>query len=263
MRWPKPLPIFLFFAMVSAMAGLPACLEAAANTCNEYRQAMITVKPIFEDVKYDYQKSMMKIRQMADEQGEEHHAETWPVGLASGQLYLRVNSSIFKSRTSRDPSTCGQIKSILVELGFLNNTIYVAKELPKRSCPFKTVLGHEERHKDVDRQLLEEYTEKAKEFFQKGADEIGMIRHPAAAAIDAQVNAYMNDAMEYFSKELEQERKQRQKEVDSPEEYQRVEQACGGLLMDIVRERLALLEATYPGITKSTEKKPSPRMKQP
>jgi hypothetical protein len=263
MRLPKPLLTALFFAMVGAMAGVPACLKAATSPCNEYRPAVITVNPIFQEVKYDYQQSMMKIRQMADEGAGGHHSETWPVGLAAGQLYLRVNSSIFKNRTSRDPNTCGQVKSILVEIGFLNNIIYVAKELPKRSCPFKTVLEHEEKHKAVDQKLLEEYTEKAREFFQKGADEIGMIRHPAGAAIDAQVNSYMNDAIEYFSKELENDRKQRQKEVDSPEEYQRVERACGGQLMDIVRDRLALLEATYPGITKSTEKKPSPRMKQP
>jgi hypothetical protein len=250
---------FLFFAMVGALAGLfPPSLQAAPATCNEYRPAEIDVKPLYEEVQYDHTRPMLKIREMADAGQEGAHHETWPVGLAAGQIYLKVTNDIFKLRSPYDPTTCGQIKATHVEIGFTNNVIYIAKELPKRSCPYKTVLEHEERHKQVDRELLEEYTEKAKEFFAKGASDIGMMRHPAGAAIDMQVNEYMDDAIEHFSRELDGERKRRQKEVDSPEEYERVEKACDGQVMEIVRNRLELLEATYPGITKSVEKKPPP-----
>jgi hypothetical protein len=251
MRHPPP---YLVAALL-AMIGAP--LHAASPTygCNDYAPATINVKPVFDDVEYDSTQPMLKIRDLAASGTTGTQSESWPVGLASGQFYLSVTKDIFKTRSSYDPTTCGQIKAIHVEMGFAKNTIYIAKEFPRRSCPYKIVMGHEEKHKAVDRQLLKEYSEKAKSFFARAAETIGVIRNGSGAALDNEMGENISRAMDQFSQEIEDERKSRQKEVDSSEEYARVSAACSGNLMAIVNERLAILEETSPGITKPEKDK--------
>jgi hypothetical protein len=167
---------------------------------------------------------------------------------------MNVVKDIYKSRSSYDPATCAQVKGIHIELGFAKNVIYIAKEFPKRSCPYKVILGHEEKHKAVDRELLEEFGQKAKAFFTITAKTIGVVRNGSGAAIDGEIGESLTRAMDQFSAELEDERSKRQKEVDSSEEYERVSASCEGNLMQIVSERLALMEETNPGSTKAIEK---------
>ncbi|MBI3419976.1 MAG: hypothetical protein HY053_07590 [Proteobacteria bacterium] len=244
----------LFFAIICFAASLsPARLSADTLGCNEYIPARIDVKPLFDDVDYDFSQPMIKIRTLSEEGETGVQSESWPIGLSVGQLYMRITINIFKSRTAYDPSTCSQIKAIHVELGFVNNKIYVAHELPKRSCPYKGVLAHEEKHKAVDQQLVEEYTEKAQTFFDDAAKAIGVLRNASGTAAETQINDLLNQAMDQFTHQMEEERKKRQKEVDSAEEYARVTAACEGHLMEIVQQRLELLEEMYPGVTKRVE----------
>jgi molecular chaperone GrpE (heat shock protein) len=77
-----------------------------------------------------------------------------------------------------------------------------------------------------------------------------VLRNASGQALETQIDDLLNKSLEKFSNEMETERKRRQKEVDSPEEYQRVSAACNGDLMQIVNDRLNLLEQTYPGSTK-------------
>jgi len=255
--WPMRLPLSLAAALL-AMIGAPLCAATsnlATLGCNEYTPVTVDVKPVFDDVEYDTAQPMMKIRDLAATGGTGTQSESWPVGLSSGQFYLSVVKEIYKTRSTYDPSTCGQIRSIHVEMGFAKNTIYIAKEFPRRSCPYKTILGHEEQHKQVDRDLLKEYAEKAKTFFSDAAKGIGVMRNGSGAAIDTEIGEDMSRAMDQFSSTIEDERKRRQKEVDSTEEYARVQASCDGDLMAIVNDRLALLEETNPGITKVEKKK--------
>lgn len=232
----------------------PAPLLAAATLgCAEFVPATVEVKAVFEDVTYETAHPMLKIRDMSEDAANGSQSESWPVGLAVGQFFMNVVKDVYKIRSATDPSTCGQIKAIHIEMGFMNNKIYVAKEFPKRSCPYKTVLAHEELHKEVDRQLLEEYAAKARTYFADAAAGVGMVRSGSGSAIEAQIGEHMDRAMDSFSNEMESERKRRQKEVDSNEEYARVSAACEGNLMQIVSDRIGVLESSYPGLLKTPE----------
>ncbi len=237
--------------LLAALTAVPASLWAITIGCNEYRPATIEVRPVFQEVDYEFRQPMMRIRDIADADQAGAQPESWPVGLATGQLYMSITQDIYKSRAAYDPNTCGQIKAIRIELGFINNKIYVAREFPRRSCPYKVVLAHEEKHKTVDRVLLREYATKARSYFAEVAKGIGVLRHPSGAAIDTQIAAVVNEAMDGFSSEMESERRRRQKEVDSDEEYARITASCDGLLMQVVHDRLELLEETLPGFGKN------------
>jgi hypothetical protein len=67
---------------------------------------------------------------------------------------------------------------------------------------------------------------------------------------ERQIDAMLKDRLDKLSQELQSERRARQGQVDSEEEYQRIQDSCDGQLMEVVQQRLDLLEETYPGISK-------------
>lgn len=237
-----------------ALFALFVCLAAASAKaqnagCNNYVPASIRIEPVFDDVEY-LVVPMLNIKQMADEDkaGPNEH---WPVGLSTARAVMKVQTDIFKLRSGQNQHICGQVKNLVVQLGFQENKIYIAKEFPKRSCPYKVVLAHEEMHKEVDRTILVEFSEKARLILSDAAKKIGMVRAATPNMIDEQINEQLSIEMDRLAKEFEDERRARQNAVDSAEEYLRVSQSCEGRTMETVQNRLELLEATYPGITKS------------
>lgn len=246
----------LLIAIVFSFAvnGPQAFAASDVEGCNNYVPTEVDVKTQYDEVEYDLTQPMLKIRDLSEggkAKGKDAlHSEAWPVGLSTGEMFFSVTSDIMKMRTGYSQTTCGQIKAIHVEFGFKDNKIYVAKEFPKRSCPFKEVLGHEEKHKAVDRAILDEYTDKVRIAFQDAAKKIGVVKSSSSSAIDDQLNSAFNQAVDKIGRQVEDELKSRQKEVDSKEEYQRVTDSCDGRTMEIVNQRLEILEESHPGITK-------------
>lgn len=247
-----PFSLFLTF-LIAAMA-VPAQAENRLNGCPNLVPAKIDVIATYDPLTYDFKTPMLGIKKLIDEKKVDSHSEQWPIGLSTGMLYFNVTTDVYRMRAGYDQFTCGQVKAMKVEMGFRDNTVYVAKELPRRSCPYKTVLAHEEKHVAVDQQLLEEYTDKVKVYLAKAAEEAGMKRMISAPAIDEQLNEIMNAHINYISKQMEDERKQRQAAIDSEEEYARVSASCDGQTMEIVQQRLNLLEETTPGTVNENNK---------
>jgi hypothetical protein len=224
--------------MVAALAGFLPAFSARADECGEYQPTAVTVVPEFGEITYDHTQGMMAIRELGKNRrgGSGSNPRQWEVGLAAGRISLRVSSVISKLTT--DEYACGQLGEFRVELGFINNVIYIASELPENTCGYATVLEHEQRHKEIDYALFEEYVEKAKDYFTRMTQDIGMVRQPTGASLEAQINAAIRGASGQFSDELEAERQRRQDELDSPEEYERVTKACNGEIAEIVHKRV-------------------------
>lgn len=239
-----------FFVFLSGGAPLAA---QSLGSCNGYVPAIIDIQANYDDVQYDVTEPMVKIKDIAEGSKEGGKKENWPVGLSTGQMYFRLVTDIFKMRSGFDPSTCGQVKAVHLEMGFHDNMIYVAKELPRRSCPFKVVMEHEEKHKKVDRELLEEYTGKMRSALARASEEIGIVRKTAGQEVEQELSSHINQVVDHLSKEMQSEREIRQKKVDSEQEYDRISGSCDGQLMEIVNERLKLLEDTTPGITRTND----------
>lgn len=229
---------------------LPLPLHADSDGCNEYSPTLMDVQPQFDDVDYEFYTPMLQIKELSSGTKNGGKGEQWPVGLSTGEMFFRVTTDVMKIRSNYGQLTCGQVKAIHISFGFKDNKIYVAKEFPRRSCPFKTVLAHEEKHKAVDRALLEEYLEKSKNVLFEEAKKIGVVKAPSPMTVDELINRAISEKVDLIGKELDQEHQMRQEKIDSAEEYQRVTDSCEGLTMEIVHDRLEMLEASQPGITK-------------
>jgi hypothetical protein len=245
------MPLFFALFMLSMFTAQPS--HAQTDGCGSYIPTVIDVQPIYDDIVYDFYTPMLKIKALSEKESGGGKGEQWPVGLSTGEMYFSVTTDTSKMRGTYSTATCGQVKAVHVQLGFKDNIIYVAKEFPRRSCPFKTVLKHEERHKAIDREILETYTEKAKQIFADAAQKIGVIRSAAPQLIDDQIHAAIGDATERLTKAMQDDHATQQRAFDSKEEYQRVSDSCDGRTMETIHDRLDILEQTRPGITRVSQ----------
>jgi hypothetical protein len=242
------MPLFIALFLAITLTAWPS--HAQTDGCGSYTPTVIDVQPIYDDIVYEFYTPMLKIKELSEQTTGASKGEQWPVGLSTGEMYFSVTTDTSKMRGTYSKVTCGQVKAVHVQLGFKDNKIYVAKEFPRRSCPFKTALKHEEHHKAIDRAILETYTEQAKQIFADTAQKIGVIRSSAPQLIDDQIHAAISDATERLTKAMQDDHAAQQRAFDSKEEYQRVSDSCDGRTMETVRERLNLLEQTRPGITR-------------
>lgn len=236
-----------FFAravICTAIGALILCTPAHAATtlpseCRNPPPITVTIEPVFEDVRYDFNRSIQEIKSKGT--GTENPApkDHWPVGLAEGKLTLYSNSSIQMARRSDTQFTCGYITSVTIKMGFFENVIYVARELPANSCPHQTVLEHEERHKTVDRELLQEYTNKAEAYFGELARRVGVVSGNGTDQVQTQLKNRMDEGLQHFTRIMSDDRVRRQSEVDTGDEYARVSASCDGELMQMVNRSMS------------------------
>lgn len=226
-----------------AVGMLILCAPAHAATalpseCRNPPPITITIEPVFEDVHYDFNRSIQEIKSKGTGTENPVQKDHWPVGLAEGKLTLYSNSSIQMARRSDTQFTCGYITAVTIKMGFFENVIYVARELPVNSCPHQTVLEHEERHKTVDRELLQEYTGKAEAYFGELARRVGVISGSSIDQVQAQLKNRMDEGLQHFTRVMSDDRVRRQGKVDTGDEYARVSASCDGELVQMVNRSM-------------------------
>ena len=253
----KFFPFFVITALLSCAGFSAAMASEDTEGCSAYVPTVINVQPQFDETEYDYTTPMLQIKDLTNSKTEEvkgsKHSEEWPVGLSIGEMFFNINFDKLKMMSPNSQISCGQVSKVSVVFGFKNNKIYVAKEFPKRSCPFREVLRHEEMHKSVDRKITDEYTKKMQIALADLTKKIGMVKGSSPTIVDDKIDSIMNQSIRKITQEIDEVHIERQKKVDTKEEYKRVTDSCDGQTMEIVRSRIQILEETHPGITKAGE----------
>ena len=115
--------------------------------------------------------------------------------------------------------------NIDVELFVRPLTVYVAREYTSDPCRAKVIREHEQRHVDVYAAYARESVERLASRLQ---GTLGTTPEFAGSVSEAQrqLDRRIGEALEAFMRESERTLAQRQAEVDSPDEYARVSNAC-------------------------------------
>lgn len=108
-------------------------------------------------------------------------------------------------------------------------TIYVASNFPKGSCMHTAILEHEHKHVLVDREIVNKY---AALIGQALRDDItryrvyGPIPLSQEQALASQMKERMKSILMKYTNQMSTERRQRQQQIDSLSEYERVNNLC-------------------------------------
>jgi len=144
------------------------------------------------------------------------------------QARLEAHWTIALSHREEGGLSCRWIDKVVVTLHMPFRVIYIIRERRPGTCAYESVLAHEREHQEIDDAVIEEYRPR--------------LRAAAAAAIEAlpavalaasgpgaaeRLGAPISAALERTVDALKREREARQRRVDTPREYRRVNAACG------------------------------------
>ena len=235
-RFADHLPALASLACAASTVLLTAYSPTAAATdlCAQLPPPSVTVKRTDEELvissEYGY-------RELTHLGADIAHKGNAVLGLTRGKTRVR-----FLAQTVRYVDRSGRWEcaspQITVTYGFNPLVVYVAKEFPKGSCAYDEVLKHEMRHVAANRAHLAAIEEPIHQALSKRFATGKLWR--GAVGASAQQLQRERDALwlPFIRREIDR-GAAAQAEIDSPEEYKRVSQACGGEIKRLTSGRNA------------------------
>lgn len=215
------------------MAGYLHLAAAGDITCQLKKSPEISVTASDTKLKIDNSKSKRELNNFEidtvspyDDSVQSHVG-----GLMSGELRTTSNMNLMTETYQGFGATCLMINKITVKIN-VNPTIYIAREYPRGSCMYNSIFEHEKKHVQVDRIIVNKYIElighALNEHFKKIGFKAGPV--PSNFVRDAQnkLTDQSNLIVSEHTKRMNDERKKLQQNIDSLEEYNRVNNACKG-----------------------------------
>jgi len=213
--------LFLALMAVPAFAHDPV-------PCESGRDVPVTVTPVFDEPRFDASQGLASIQAIAGDKRHsipQYHSTTMGITRYEPILEFHVPAEI--ESVPGGPG-CVRIGHIDVTVGYRDVTVYIAHEIMPGSCGFQETLEHEEKHIAVNRQLLDEYVPLIEDRFRSYVQLNGTFRvdraEDAKPLIDQKLQAIMDEMMQ----RMETENIRRQREIDSPGEYDRLSHVCNG-----------------------------------
>lgn len=211
----------LFFAV--ALASGSWCNPVAGEVCHpqdgDYRvDVRIDIPPV----------TIRRDQSRADLGTMALHGPSYSVlGLTSSSLEAGT-STYYKHLPQDEGGSCFWVDRVEVLLRYESLDIYIASEYGPTSCPYQAILTHEEKHATVARTHLSGYVERVRSAL--SALSIPKPRAPllvesvdrAQEKTQATIEALLKPVM----RKLRETMREAQDEIDSREEYRRVQQQC-------------------------------------
>jgi hypothetical protein len=205
--------------------------EDAYAACDSYPDVPVNVTPRFDAPVYDYATGIAEITALS---ADAHHTirEGLTLGLTRYEPMLEMQVPV-KGVQLPDGLACAHVEHVDVTVGYKDVTVYVASEIPQGSCGFDQVMAHEQKHIDVNKQILAEYAPRIEAELGAYLKQNGVFRELdpdyATGILREKLQGIINSIME----EMSAENQKRQQGIDTVAEYNRVSASCNGQLRGI------------------------------
>tara|TARA_Y100000588_G_scaffold362242_1_gene423786 strand:+ start:127 stop:810 length:684 start_codon:yes stop_codon:yes gene_type:complete len=149
-------------------------------------------------------------------------------GLTVGDIQAQTQVGFGESTGFFTGNTCLWVQSLVVQLN-LQSKIFVAKELQRGTCQYRILLEHEQKHVQIDRNVVNEYRRLIEahlesELLQQGA--AGPVPFRLAPDLQRDLTGRVSGIVDEQMRKLYAERDRRQQALDNPQEYERMSMAC-------------------------------------
>jgi len=199
----------------------------------------IAVRLQLDPLSYDFSRDHRELKSLA--QCERPGTSGKYLGLSRSSVSTR-----FSTRLAVRPmgeAYTGDVISMNVTLRLSGRTVYIASELPKGSCSFKETMAHEMRHVAVDEELARMFQARLRAALDDILPSVTGVLGSTPQDIKTTIEARLNHMLERELREMRVMRSDRQAEVDSADEYLRLEESCGGETRSLIMDT----EADDPG----------------
>lgn len=213
---------------ISTMAVL-----VGATTCPMTKPTNINVIPRTSEVQYDASQSLKKLQQYQTDTVDpyEFHGATITQAFMKGKINLEQRIRFGLATDKSKKHGCVWYDTIEVKIN-IDPQIVVAKEIYRDKCMKNAVIGHELKHVMVDREIVNKYARSIGEKLMTELKARGFSSGPIDGArmndVQNKMKRVVDQILDLEYKKLGIERQERQREVDSLDEYERVDALCPG-----------------------------------
>lgn len=204
---------------------------AASQGCPKHEPTKINIVPQTEKVEYDYSQTLKQIQQYSTDTVDPYgfHGQTITQGFMNGQIELRHKIRFGQVKNPKFNIACIWYNDITVEIK-IDPTIVIARELYQDRCMRNAILGHELKHVRVDREIVNKYAKsmgrKLYDALKSRGFEAGPISLGRINEVSLKMQTVVKQILELEYKKMGIEREERQRAVDSLEEYNSVDAKC-------------------------------------
>ncbi len=153
------------------------------------------------------------------------------IGLTRARISHAANITVHGIEEPRNRQVCVR-PAISVEMSMQPMTVFVGREYAGDPCRRAVILEHEEKHVAVYREYLDEVAARVRGEIAEAYGNAVMVfasRDEAQREIETALSGYLEPVLARSTREL----LQRQAAVDTPEEYARVGERCGGVAVPV------------------------------
>lgn len=204
------------------------CFKPAGHTV----KVNINVK--YGQPKYDHSLGRREIADKISEQKMREHTELQKIQISdhtAGLTAVLFNSSL-SAKVDAIPNNggyCVLLQEINLDVGYDDIIVYIDKNFPENSCPYKTTLAHEKTHVGIHHTALDFYapyigeatyeaSQKVKPIFTNSLQEANTI----TAGFAEQIGQEIKPVVDFFLNA----RNEENKKLDTPENYKYTQNMC-------------------------------------
>jgi hypothetical protein len=224
--------LFAVFFLGVVLAAVPAPAQDI-DDCQSYPNVPVNVHAVFDQPRYDYSQNLTSLQTLASDHEHsipQYHEVTMGLTRYEPVLEMHVPMVIV---TSSEGLVCAYVKRVDVTVGYRDVTVFVASDIPQNSCGFNETLGHEEKHVAVNRGLLNEFVPRIETRLKDYMRMNGIFRTENADYAEKIMNEKLKSIINDVVYDMDSENAERQRQVDSPQEYARLSSVCNGQLSHI------------------------------
>ncbi len=208
-------------------------LAAADIECKLKKAPQIHVVASDTNVEYDHTKNQAALDKMGTDTVSPYGkgVTTHVGGLMAGEVSISQNIRILTETFPSLNAGCLYIDSLKVEI-HIDPKIFIAREFPKTGCMYSAVMEHEKKHIRADRLIVNKYTTVIIDALDAALKKAGYAYGPYSAgeisAAQKEIQKFTQGIVRAYSAKMNAERKKMQQDIDTLQEYQRVNNMCKG-----------------------------------
>lgn len=201
--------------------------------CKTRKPPQITVSASDASIHYDHSKTQNELSTFDNDTispypaGSNTHIE----GLMNGEIGTSYTMKFYQVHYPTLNAGCTYLDSVNVNIK-VKPTIYIASDYREGSCMYRAIMEHEKKHIAVDRLIITKFDQMVTRALNDdlaGADASSKLYNlrdlPASQKI---IEDHVGGLISSLSAKMTQERREKQQQVDTLQEYRRVQRQCEG-----------------------------------
>ena len=221
--------ILLFVILTLIVAGFTQSAQAD-NWCNPTKSPTISIRTSTDQIGYDFSLSEKQLNgfNITTVSPYASNIITDVGGLMKGGIETQQQMSFGTLTNQTKGQICFWHDSIDI-LIHIKPTIYIANEFPTGTCMHNAIMGHEQKHIQVDREMVNKYAAIIGQAFQADVAQyrvFGPVPLSNQEAALSQIKTRMQAILKQYTNQMSAERKARQQQIDNLGEYERVNKSC-------------------------------------